>query len=93
MSKNAFKTTAFRAFVYEVGRRLFIGMATRTTKWSIKKFNEDPAKTLPKHDAKKNLFEFEPRDFSALPYNTPPCDEVDSTGSSSDFTHLFEPSE
>lgn len=93
MSKNAFKNTAFRTFVYEIGRRLLIGTVTRTTKWSIKKLNEEPTKNPPKDTTKEHLVKFEFRDFLTNSDNPSLDDYIDLAGSTAGLTHIFEPSE
>ena len=90
MSKNAFKTTAFRSFAYEIGRRLFIGVATRTTKWSIKKFNEEPRKNQPKTINKESLLKFEFRDFLTDTDSLSLTDAPDLAGNDTYLPCLFD---
>ena len=90
MSKNAFKTSAFRAFAYEIARRLSIAMVTRATKWSIKKFNEEPGTNQPKTINKENLLKFEFRDFLTDTDSLSLHDAPDLAVNKADLPYLYE---
>lgn len=90
MSKNAFKTSAFRSFAYEIVRRLSIAMVTRATKWSIKKFNEEPGTNQPKNINKENLLKFEFRDFLTDTDSLSLPDAPDLAGNDTYLPCLFE---
>ena len=65
-------------------------MVTRTTKWSIKKFNEEPRKNQPETINKENLLKFEFRDFLTDTDSLSLPDAPDLAGNKADLPYLYE---